>query len=182
MNRRRLEVEPWRDAMLAVSGNLDERLYGGTVGHDAPGPDGIYGTADDTPGQPAATDHGVVTKLSFQATNRHRLVGFFGRSPISNNEFGASRFNPYETTQQYLSIPRQAKLEWQGVLNNRWVLQCVACRRRVLRLVWQPTGEHAAQPSESGDRIPNRDKLYPGRGLRRRTGCLTHRVARAIGQ
>ena len=23
MNRRRLEVEPWRDAMLAVSGNLD---------------------------------------------------------------------------------------------------------------------------------------------------------------
>jgi hypothetical protein len=28
MNRRRLEVEPWRDAMLAVAGNLDEKLGG----------------------------------------------------------------------------------------------------------------------------------------------------------
>jgi hypothetical protein len=28
MNRRRLEVEPWRDAMLAVSGNLDRTLGG----------------------------------------------------------------------------------------------------------------------------------------------------------
>jgi hypothetical protein len=28
MNRRRLEVEPWRDAMLAVAGKLDEQLGG----------------------------------------------------------------------------------------------------------------------------------------------------------
>jgi hypothetical protein len=28
MNRRRLEIEPWRDAMLAVSGRLDEALGG----------------------------------------------------------------------------------------------------------------------------------------------------------
>src|SRR5262249_2637696 len=28
MNRRRLEVEPWRDALLAVSGNLDRALGG----------------------------------------------------------------------------------------------------------------------------------------------------------
>ncbi len=28
MNRRRLEIEPWRDAMLATAGNLDERLGG----------------------------------------------------------------------------------------------------------------------------------------------------------
>lgn len=28
MNRRRLEIEPWRDAMLAVAGNLDDRLEG----------------------------------------------------------------------------------------------------------------------------------------------------------
>ena len=32
MNRRRLEVEPWRDAMLAVSGNLD-RAFGGPSGN-----------------------------------------------------------------------------------------------------------------------------------------------------
>ena len=28
MNRRRLDIEPWRDAMLAVAGNLDDRLEG----------------------------------------------------------------------------------------------------------------------------------------------------------
>jgi hypothetical protein len=28
MNRRRLEIEPWRDAMLAVAGNLDDRMEG----------------------------------------------------------------------------------------------------------------------------------------------------------
>ena len=28
MNRRRLEIEPWRDAMLAVVGNLDDRMEG----------------------------------------------------------------------------------------------------------------------------------------------------------
>jgi len=31
MNRRRLEVEPWRDAMLAVSGNLDAKLGGPSI-------------------------------------------------------------------------------------------------------------------------------------------------------
>ena len=32
MNRRRLEIEPWRDAMLAVAGNLDDRMEG--IGQD----------------------------------------------------------------------------------------------------------------------------------------------------
>jgi len=31
MNRRRLEVEPWRDAMLAVSGNLDKTMGGPSI-------------------------------------------------------------------------------------------------------------------------------------------------------
>src|SRR5262249_11932063 len=88
----------------------------------APGPDGVYGTTDDVAGEPFATNYGVLGKLSYQATTKNRLVGFFGRSPISDNELGASRFNPFESTQQYLSIPRQAKLEWQGVLSDRWVV------------------------------------------------------------
>ena len=37
MNRRRLDVEAWRDAMLAVAGRLDESLGGPSVGLDAPG-------------------------------------------------------------------------------------------------------------------------------------------------
>jgi mono/diheme cytochrome c family protein len=37
MNRRRLDVEAWRDAMLAVSGRLDDSLGGPSVGLDEPG-------------------------------------------------------------------------------------------------------------------------------------------------
>ena len=37
MNRRRLEVEAWRDAMLAVAGRLDRRIGGPSVSLDAPG-------------------------------------------------------------------------------------------------------------------------------------------------
>lgn len=36
MNRRRLEVEPWRDAMLAVAGNLDLTLGGPALAADSP--------------------------------------------------------------------------------------------------------------------------------------------------
>ena len=36
MNRRRLDVEAWRDAMLAVAGRLDESIGGPSVGLDAP--------------------------------------------------------------------------------------------------------------------------------------------------
>lgn len=36
MNRRRLEVEAWRDAMLAVSGRLDSRLGGPSVSLESP--------------------------------------------------------------------------------------------------------------------------------------------------
>jgi mono/diheme cytochrome c family protein len=36
MNRRRLEVEPWRDAMLAAAGNLDPKLGGPSLDLSAP--------------------------------------------------------------------------------------------------------------------------------------------------
>ncbi len=36
MNRRRLDVEAWRDAMLAVAGRLDETIGGPSVSLDAP--------------------------------------------------------------------------------------------------------------------------------------------------
>jgi hypothetical protein len=91
----------------------------------APCPDGIYNPVCNVPGEPYATNYGVVAKLSYQATNRNRLIGFFGRSPISNNELGASRFRPYDTTQQYLSIPRQAKIEWQGTPSDRLVVNAL---------------------------------------------------------
>ena len=37
MNRRRLDVEAWRDALLAVSGKLDPTLGGPTIDLDSAG-------------------------------------------------------------------------------------------------------------------------------------------------
>lgn len=37
MNRRRLEIEPWRDSMLAVAGNFDDRMQGPGADLDQPG-------------------------------------------------------------------------------------------------------------------------------------------------
>src|SRR5437660_9325843 len=37
MNRRRLDVEAWRDAMLAVAGRLDATIGGPSLSLDAPG-------------------------------------------------------------------------------------------------------------------------------------------------
>lgn len=36
MNRRRLEIEPWRDSMLAVAGNFDDRMQGAGAELDQP--------------------------------------------------------------------------------------------------------------------------------------------------
>jgi hypothetical protein len=36
MNRRRLEIEPWRDAMLSVAGNLDDRMEAAATELDQP--------------------------------------------------------------------------------------------------------------------------------------------------
>ena len=90
-----------------------------------PGPDGRFLTADDIPGEPYSYNYGNIAKISYQADRRNRFIGFFGRSPLSDYELGASRFRPYETTQQYLSIPRQAKIEWQAQLSDRLLVNAL---------------------------------------------------------
>ena len=57
MNRRRLEVEAWRDAMLAVAGRLDPGIGGPSVSLDAPGnrpPDLLRGDQPPRPGAAAS--------------------------------------------------------------------------------------------------------------------------------
>ncbi len=87
-----------------------------------PGPDGTYGTLDDTPARPTAEGNNATVKVSFQATTKHKIVGFLSRNPFDDHAFGSSRTTPYESTTHFIEIPRQAKLEWQGVLSNRLVV------------------------------------------------------------
>jgi hypothetical protein len=109
-----------RDKLWFYTANRRQESRQSVSGYAAsPGPDGVYLTNDDVAGTPNSYNYGTIGKISYQANRRDRLTGFFGRSPLSDVQFGASRFRPYETTQQYLSIPRQAKLEWQAALSDR---------------------------------------------------------------
>jgi hypothetical protein len=91
----------------------------------APGPDGIYGTADDVAaGLPGSTENTTV-KASYQLTPRHKLVGLFARSPGIDEASSGSRFVPLESTEILSQTNRAAKVEWQGALSPRLLVDMV---------------------------------------------------------
>jgi hypothetical protein len=83
------------------------------------GPDGRYGTLDDPIGTLPGKTQNTTIKLSQQLTNNHKLIGFFSRGPFDEGEYLGSRFLPYESTSRVIETPRQAKVEWQGLLSER---------------------------------------------------------------
>lgn len=85
----------------------------------APGPDNAYGTADDLPGYPPATQSNYTIKVSNQLTPANRLIGFWQRNWVDETQAQASRFIPYEATREVQWEPIQYKFEWQGTPSNR---------------------------------------------------------------
>lgn len=91
----------------------------------APGADGVYGTADDVAaGLPGHTDNATV-KLSYQLSARHRFVGMFARSPGADEASSGSRFVPLESTEILTQTNRAAKVEWQGTLGPRLLVNAI---------------------------------------------------------
>jgi hypothetical protein len=83
------------------------------------GPDGIYGTADDTPGTPPALQQNYTAKVSSQLTPRNRVIGFYQRNWVDETQAQASRFVPYEATREVQWEPIQYKVEWQATSSSR---------------------------------------------------------------
>lgn len=67
---------------------------------------------------PAITQNRLI-KLSYQATQNHKLIGLWSFNPNFEEENQASRFIPFETTTRHMENASQRKVEWQGVLSNR---------------------------------------------------------------
>ena len=78
------------------------------------GADGIYGTTDDDPGRPPALQQNQTIKVSNQLTRTNRLIGFWQRNWVVENQAQGSRFVPFEATREVQWEPIQYKLEWQG--------------------------------------------------------------------
>jgi carboxypeptidase family protein len=90
-----------------------------------PGPDGVFGTADDIPG----VDHGMtnnkLVKVSFQATQKQKVTFLAALNPITEANQSAGPLFPEEATVRHRETAHQTKLEWQGTLSNRLVLSAL---------------------------------------------------------
>jgi hypothetical protein len=84
------------------------------------GPDGVYDTADDTPGKPPAWHLSLTAKLSYQPTNNHRFIFMTQDNPDYAPEQGAARFRPFESNRELNQYSWDTKpIQWQATLSNR---------------------------------------------------------------
>jgi hypothetical protein len=87
------------------------------------GPDGVYGTIDDTPSKAPARHLSTTVKVSYQATPKHRFIGFWQYNPDYEYEARGDRFTPYESNIKEIQTSQEIKpIEWQGALSNRWLV------------------------------------------------------------
>ena len=87
---------------------------------DGPGPNGVYGDLDDIVGAlPGENKNPPVFKISYQATPKHKFVGFYDRNPIDEDKALASRFIPFETTLRLNQTGQHGKGEWQAAFTDR---------------------------------------------------------------
>ena len=111
------------------------------------GPDGVYGTADDIPGILPGSTQNTTAKVTYQANNNHKLIGFFTRNPVVDTGSNAGRFTPEESTNSLLQTTMQGKVEWQGVFSNDFYAHAMYAESHL-------TAERAVFPGAAS--IPNR--------------------------
>jgi hypothetical protein len=78
-------------------------------GYVDPGSDGLV---------PAITQNRLI-KISYQATQSHKVIGLWSFNPNFEEENQATRFIPFETTTRHMENAGQRKIEWQGVFGSR---------------------------------------------------------------
>jgi hypothetical protein len=109
-----------------VATNKQQRVSNLLGFASGPGPDGKYLTGD----EPLAyyennlTDHAV--KLSYQATQRHRLIGVWQPMLKYQPQRNGTRFTPLESTIDYRNPGGIYKGELQSTISNRIVANLVA--------------------------------------------------------
>jgi hypothetical protein len=108
----------------------------------APGPDGVFMTADDEPATRKSTDWNRTAKSTYLVTPRFRVVGFgamhyelFDPYPDLN-----PRLTPYPGSRRFTWTPNQSKAELQGTLSPRLMFDVLVGRQQYM-------GKYRAQES-----------------------------------
>jgi hypothetical protein len=84
----------------------------------APDPQGNYGTPGCVPGAPTGRNQETTAKISYQASSKHLITGLFNRGSSDDYQSFASRFIPFDSTEDMYYVLHHAKIEWQGTLTN----------------------------------------------------------------
>ncbi len=102
-----------RDKLWFYGGLSRQDIDAGLVGFaKAPGPDGVYLTADDVPGDVETRLDNENLKLSYQASRTAKLVGVWQHTNKFAPAFGATRLRPLEAEPYY----KQPGNVWKGEL------------------------------------------------------------------
>ena len=85
----------------------------------SPGPDRIYGTADDVQGYPPSYNANSTVKVSYQPSLRSKIVGLYSAQYKLDEQEAATTFRPFESTHYYKFDPRIYKAEVQNTLSSK---------------------------------------------------------------
>jgi hypothetical protein len=146
-----------RDKLWFYGSVRDKRSKRTLPGYSAAtGPDGQYGTADDEPGNPVVVEMDQMIKMSYQPSVRHRFVGFYSRNywdeyQFMGNAVANARFTPMEATPWLRYYNYQDKIEWNGTLTNRLLVN-----------VFFGDGWYVADYTNECN-VPNRPPCTPGK-------------------
>lgn len=109
-----------RDRLWFYVGGRRQLIRTGLIGYArAPGPDGVYGTPDDEPGEYKVTLTNTTAKLTTQLNPQHRFNGFVQMQTKDYPEREGTAYRPAESTRQQLFKPRAGKIEWTYVPTSR---------------------------------------------------------------
>jgi hypothetical protein len=98
----------------------------------APGPDGVYMTADDEPGTRKSTDWNRTVKATYQAADNIKFIGFYAKHHENFDPYPDTnpRLQPYPSTRTFTWDPHQMKAEVQGTLASRFYFDLLVGRQR----------------------------------------------------
>jgi len=85
----------------------------------ARGADGIYGTADDVPGERPSIFNNRTLKTTYQASQHYKVIGFYQLQKQDVPVYNPSRTIPFEATQHFTHDPHQFKAELQAMPSSR---------------------------------------------------------------
>ena len=116
----------FKDKLWFYGAYSRQRKIQGLLGFVAgPGPDGKYLTGDEPLAYFGASISQFSMKYSYQLSKKNRFNYVWQRGTKNQQEDGAGRFRPLESTRDYLNPAAIARGEYQGTLNDRTLVNVV---------------------------------------------------------